>query len=129
MEPIITILIAVVVFAFQVYSNFKKEQEKARNRKQQGPPPLPPLPEENAQRPIPVGEANERQHVPAEFEDYSGTVDVEKMKRLRNVRKSRAIPHLEVIEEDPVLAASDQEVEFDLRKAVIQSAILERPYQ
>lgn len=158
METFIPILIAIVVFAFQAYANFQKEQEKAKKRNLGQPP----LPEENANRPIidtqppitdhrppitdhrpPITDPrsptpNHRPLTPDHpsptpghqpFGDYSGVMDVEEVRRVRSTRKQQqTIQRLEVDEGvTPITAGED--VEFDLRDAVIKSAILERPYQ
>ncbi|MFC3198596.1 hypothetical protein ACFOET_13305 [Parapedobacter deserti] len=170
METFIPILIALLVFAFQAYANFQKEQEKARKRNLGQPP----LPEDNAQRPFvdqqpPMSDPGlpypghrlpepERRSSPAEqrppittsrvptsshrppgseshpgslserFGRYSGVLDAEKFGRLRQSRQQRTIQRLEVDEGVTTIAASDN-IDFDLRDAVIKSAILERPYQ
>lgn len=147
-EPIITILIAIVVFALQAYSNFRKEQEKARKRNLGTPPP--PLPEENAQRPqaagskIPPGRRAGRDRQPAApdlrpsapeervpaFDEYSGVIDVEEVRNARNARGRRQTHRRVSIEEEPAAPPQgSEESVFDLRDAVIKSAILERPYQ
>jgi len=157
METIIPILIAIVVFAFQAYANFQKEQEKARKRNLGQPP----LPEDNADRPItdpqspppdypsqttdrrppdtdsrtpipgalplPPDRSPATRHRP--FEDYAGVMSADEVKRVRKARQHRqTIQRLEV-EEGGTSASPIEEVEFDLRDAVIKSAILERPYQ
>lgn len=130
MEPFITVLIAIVVFAFQVYSNFKKEQEKARNRKMTPPP----LPEDNARRRVEVPQEKGKEIVSqpvlrSEFEQYSGMMDVDEVKRVRGSRKPpQKVLRVEV-EENVNRAAFIDADTFDLRDAVIKSVILERPYR
>ena len=137
METIIPIVIALVVFAFQAYANFQKEQEKAKKRDLGQAPPLPPLPEDNARRPVPapvrraeIPEPDRRQvettHRPL-FDAYTGVVE-----EVKHVRKANRRPlsgqRLAVNEEVSSQALLDVP-EFDLRDAIIKSAILERPYQ
>ena len=135
METFIPILIAIVVFAFQAYSNFQKEQEKARKRNL-GQPPIPPLPEENAERDLINPETEQweaavptqRQSTPIReaYRNYSGFMDVDKRTRTKQVQKP-ALSSLRVeVDED---TDSAHGAGFDLRDAVIKSAILERPYQ
>ncbi|WP_170845584.1 hypothetical protein [Parapedobacter composti] len=144
METIIPILIAITVFALQAYANYQKEQEKARKRNLGRPP----LPEDNADH-LPHGPDHRsrvpdprsptpghrsptpdpRPQVKPAFEDYSGVVDARKIRRIRQARDGRQTPQrLEVEEGTAPLAKWDEPV-FDLRDAVIKSAILERPYK
>src|SRR5690606_40531428 len=97
METFIPILIAIVVFAFQAYANYQKEQDKARKRN----PAQPPLPEDNAKhlediarhaKPVPAG-APSPASTPAvrpEFEHYSGVMD--RTESTRHERKRPLIP-------------------------------------
>lgn len=142
METIIPILIAIVIFAFQAYSNFQKEQEKAKKRNLGQPP----LPEDNADRPIkeywdkPIVETLPTERYPPVaspqpspaphgFEKYSGVMDTGEVTHLRKTHQRAAIPkRLAVNEEAHAQAASDV-TKFDLRDAIIKSVILERPYQ
>lgn len=134
METILPLVIAALFFGFQIYSNFKKEQEKARKRN----PSQRPMNEE----PATYGEKHnwprglqQKEVVLSEtpkiskYEDFTGLVEeVEEVQRSKEVRRShkhnnRSVePDLQPIEENPY---SD----FDLRDAVIKAAILERPYR
>ncbi|MGK6351963.1 hypothetical protein [Parapedobacter sp. DT-150] len=141
METFIPILIAIVFFAFQVYNNFQKEQEKARKRNLAPPP----LPEDNAQRlpsPTPATQppvTNSRSAVTdprpsitapqPRFERYSGVVDAAEARRIRQGKRKRQTPERLEVDEGAVSTAMGNNISFDLRHAVIQSAILERPYQ
>ncbi|MFC6100584.1 hypothetical protein [Olivibacter domesticus] len=134
METIFPFVIAALYFAFQIYSNFKKEQEKAKKR-------------DPSQRP--VGEQSptykekrdwdkalqQKEVVLSEtpkiskYEDFTGLVEeVEEVRRSKEVHRSHKHnnrsfePNLQPMEENPY---SD----FDLRDAVIKAAILERPYK
>lgn len=140
METLIPILIAIVVFAFQAYANFQKEQEKARKRNP-GQPPLPPLPEENAERTVAKPRADVQWRVPEPphtqrhsppireaFESYSGFMDVDEVKRVKKNRKPQLSSLRVEVDEGTDTSPSKDGVTFDLRDAVIKSAILERPY-
>ncbi len=125
METFIPILIAIVVFAFQAYANYQKEQEKARKRN----PGQPPLPEDNAKyiesAPVPAPSASPA--VTSEFERYSGVVDP--IASIRSTGKRPLIPQRLVVDTAAdVEPALDAEA-FDLRDAVIKSIILDRPYK
>src|SRR5690606_29182195 len=127
METFIPIIIAIVVFAFQAYANYQKEQDKARKRN----PGVPPLPEDNAKhiRPatVPTTSPASSPAMKPEFEYYSGVVDPAESKRSSHHRP--VIPQRLVVDtEADVPPALDAE-EFDLRDAVIKSIILERPYK
>lgn len=147
METLIPILIAIVFFALQVYNNFQKEQEKARKRNFAPPP----LPEENAQRlPSPApgtrrSVTNPRSpvidprppitdhqlavtHQPR-FERYSGVVDAAEARRIRQDKRRRQTPERLEVDEGAASTAAGNHIQFDLRHAIIQSTILERPYQ
>lgn len=87
------------------------------------PDPRPPTPGHRPPTPDP------RPQVKPAFEDYSGVVDARKIRRIRQARDGRQTPQrLEVEEGTAPLAKWDEPV-FDLRDAVIKSAILERPYK
>lgn len=138
METLIPILIAIVVFAFQAYANFQKEQEKARKRNL-GQPPVPPLPEENANRPAAKPAIDVQGREPARpqrkaeplreaYQSYSGFMEVDEVKRMRKVRKQPLSSLRLEVDEGTDSAFEGKGKSFDLRDAVIKSAILERPY-
>jgi len=128
METFIPILIAIVVFAFQAYANYQKEQDKARKRN----PGLPPLPEDNARHVKPTSAPVPSTVPPTaviepKFEHYSGVMDPRAATRGKQERA--LIPQrLMVDAETDEQPAFDVEG-FDLRDAVIKSIILERPYK
>jgi hypothetical protein len=141
METIIPILIAIVIFAFQAYSNYQKEQEKARKRNLGQPP----LPEDNADRPMgeywdePVVETIPTERYPPvtspqpssvqrRFEKYSGVMDTGEATRINQTRQRPVIPRRLAVNEEAQAQTSDV-TKFDLRDAIIKSVILERPYQ
>ena len=132
MDRFIPIIIMIVIFAVRAYANYQKEQEKARKRNPQVPPPLP---EDNARHvrpvpvPAPVPPSATEPPVSQAFDRYSGPVPaVEEVRQPRHGRTP--IPkHLAVevtdTEEEPGWEAG----QFDLRDAVIKSIILDRPYK
>ncbi|PPL01220.1 hypothetical protein [Parapedobacter indicus] len=139
METFIPILIAIVVFAFQAYANFQKEQEKARKRNL-GQPPVPPLPEENAERTLVKPETDVHRRVVAPpqrqaqpireaYESYSGFMDADNVTRTKKAVRNPTLSSLRIdVDEGADSAYVRDEMTFDLRDAVIKSAILERPY-
>jgi len=127
METFIPILIAIVVFAFQAYANYQKEQEKARKRN----PGQPPLPEANAKHidpiPVPAPATAPSPAVRPEFEHYSGVVDP--IEPARGAHQRPLIPQRLMVEKEPDMQPALDVERFDLRDAVIKSIILERPYK
>src|SRR5690606_20765028 len=130
--------IAILVFAVQAYANYQKEQEKARKRNP-GQPPIPPLPEENAERTLvnPEAELQRRpaahprpqaQPVREAYERYSGFVNTAETVRTKKIRKPSSSPSRIAVDAQEEPASSTGGASFDLRDAVIKSAILERPY-
>ena len=127
METFIPIIIAIVVFAFQAYANYQKEQDKARKRR----PAQPPLPEDNANYipPVPAAAPASAPAVKPEFEYYSGVLDPTTHNSRAKQQERPLIPQRLVVDtSDDVLPALDASG-FDLRDAVIKSIILERPYK
>jgi len=144
MEQIIPILIAAVVFGFQAYQNYQKEQEKARKRN----PGQRPREQEPGERPVADARqpqpsvARERQpampmpepaHVPEGYQEYAGFLDedeIAKQARKRAERKRQdLLKPIEVTGDGGGEAYSDSAESFDLREAVIHAAILDRPYK
>lgn len=135
METFIPIIIAITVFAFQVYANYQKEQDKARKRNP-GPPPLP---EDNADYVKDLAKHTQsvpsRTHMPTtsspavkpEFEHYSGVIEPSGTKRRE--RQRPLIPQRLVVDTEHDVQPALDATEFDLRDAVIKSIILERPYK
>lgn len=99
MEQILPILIAAIVFSFQAYANYKKEQEKARQR-QQSKPKAPeergsdeviyedvPVPAEYIPaRPAPETTQSTSSSKPASnpYGEYQGTISAEEARQLVN---------------------------------------------
>lgn len=124
MEVFMPILIAAVVFGFQIYTNFKKEQEKAKKRFAGKPLPVktkPPV----RQQPINTLDRGENTRY-----------DIERVEEVEEVKRTRAIhqAHMHQYQQlAPYQIAekendSSMDIHFDLRDAVIKSAILNRPY-
>jgi hypothetical protein len=146
MEQIIPILIAVVVFAFQAYANYQKEQEKARKRKYGQPIPDDTIPvevprEQAAKQVKRTAETRQRprqpEYIPLEipknpYQQYQGMIEPDKAKRTRHAEK---VMHHDLakkveltdLDGDSGGQANAWHHEFDLREAVINSIILERP--
>lgn len=178
MDNIVIVIAAIAFFIFQVYSNYKKEQEAAKTRNpakrrsdtssapQKEVPPAMEIPrwledflpqqETIVQKPKPVYEKPEPVAVPVN-ESY-GSIDYQPVKYVPSelpadlLKEYRDLPEKKEIEElkrsvaihkahshqfkrlQPYLLVDkvEEEIEvpeFDLRKAIIMNAILERPYQ
>lgn len=141
MDQILPILIAAVVFGFQAYANYQKEQQKAKNRKF-GPPPT-------AERePYEATESRGREY-PGDTEvivqeirqavdhvknnpygRYEGTFDPSLSRRSR-IKKEAPIQEVTLtnLDDEDEDDAAFNTSSFNLRDAVIQAAILERPYK
>lgn len=134
MENLLIVLVAIGGFVYKIYSNYKEEMEKAKKRKATMAP-IPPveIPKPKAARqkptippPIPTPATSYKKLTKTVEKKEMSTFDFpEEVRRIREQKNQRIPPlALEVQEEEKAAP-----VEFDLRKAVIQSAILERPYK
>ena len=132
MEQFIPILIAAIVFGYQAYHNYQKEQEKARKRNPGQRPPQ----QQREERPVadmipPTLPAPEP--IPARYQEYAGCMDEDQLSQQARQRARRSHPNLlkrgEVTDEDGDEQSSSNETGFDLREAVIHAVILDRPYK
>lgn len=124
METVLPFIIAAIVFGFQIYSKFKKEQKKAKERAQQ-----------HAITSVNVAESQIRQTTVASNNNYSDNAeaiyfkdDVDEVKRARIIHQ----PHAHGFKRlDPFIIdeQTEENQRFDLRDAVIKSIILDRPYK
>ncbi len=127
MENFLPALLIIGGIIYKIYTEYQKEQEKARRRMPQVPPPTPPVTYEQQPKPIviepttfipiPTKKAERLRDIPKEVKK---TTDGRLAEANRKKAAMKVVPEIE--EEDDV-------VPFDLRQAVIQSAILNRPYQ
>ncbi len=131
MENLLVVLIFVGSIVYKIYSNYKEEMEKSAKRGPQRPP--------IAKTQIPSTSARPHQHsstpppIPQMFNPQkqqtivtkSNTVqDIpEEVQRVKESRKKH--PKIESEKEK----IGNEPIAFDLRQAVIQAAILERPYK
>lgn len=152
MDQIIPILIAAVVFGFQAYANYQKEQQKAKKRnfgkpdtdefkefEEHGDYGDVVIVEEPASRPVtppqpgrqpdkPVYQAQEPR--PSLYSRYQGAIDSVEVRRARKRQKEAVIDvQLTDLDERYDTGSAAAQGHFDLRQAVIQAAILERPYK
>lgn len=152
MENIFIILAIIASVIYKFYENYQKEMEKAAKRKQQQAPPVPPAPT-NIPRPIPAPKSQQRPApVPApppiQIPEIRKPIPRKPITPTPTLRTQPEIPtkltqahHLKIEREQnkgiEVMIVDDEgtpqntalEIEFDLKTAIIQSAILERPYK
>lgn len=160
MEILLPFLFAAVVFGFTVYSNFQKEQEKARKRNlEQRPRPDETVVERGAsesQRFPPkktvlgrtlsedkdshtVREPTHTRRSPVERRSKTETKQLDpylaytgKLEEVGSVKRrksDRNVPLVQILDENTTEINETAYSHFDLRTAVIQSAILNRPYK
>ena len=144
MENIIPVLLIVGGLIYKIYQNYQEEMEKARKRQQKikpatssssNPVPAPPTHNQKLGRPKP-------QKIVIAPKDQPKTEPIQHIKveetkkelpaeviRMREQRQREQIKRLEIEETERVASNEKQQIDFDLRQAVIQSAILERPYK
>lgn len=120
MENFLPALLIIGGIVYKIYTEFQKEQEKARQRRPNVPTPergvaqQPAPPRPSAPLPDPVARRAEQAEVPQEVWKERG----KRKKRLQE------IPAVKPLEPEEGTAAQPA---FDLRQAIIQSAILNRP--
>ncbi len=117
MEKVIPILIALAIFAIQAYKKYQEEQVKAAKRKANMPQPLPVEIQEPKSNWIDKYEAEKEARLNPLSEVQR--VQAQKAKKLK-AQHAAIQPKLELIELEAPLA-------FDLKTAIIQEAILNRP--
>jgi len=135
MENIFIVLAIIGSVVYKIYTSYKEEMEKAAKRRQSVPPvprsvppqqgvpetsrrhtPVPTPPPVVSSKPMPV------KKVPPVV-PYEVPKEVKKVQQARVERETRKIKQAQ---EHP---SDTERFHFDLRQAVIQSAILERPYK
>lgn len=130
MENLVVVLLFVGSIVYKIYTNYKEEMEKSAKRGPQRPPiakqqsPATVVkPQQYNPTPPPIPQPNIPQTAPS-FVTKSNTIQEipDEVQRIRESRKKNPKLDLEEVEE------KQEPIAFDLRQAVIQSAILERPY-
>ena len=150
MENFIYILIPIAFFLFKTYRNFIKEQEKAKNRN----PPKPILSHDVQNRTEVIGQdiMPELKEAPFDSTDFLNEKKEAQKRRAGQLKAAQKTPKNEVkdyynpetpaeevLEGRRLHAAHHHEfefprrerdatIDFDLRDAVIQQAIMNRPY-
>lgn len=127
MEKLIPLLIALAIFGFKSYQNYMKEQEAALKRKKANAP----VPNQNRSEQPAYQSPQKDKNVVTPPAFYS-----EKIKETNEIQrfKKEREEHRLALNKKNKLAQSLQSKstiteDFDLRKAVIMSIILDRPYK
>ncbi|MCA5006852.1 hypothetical protein [Sphingobacterium bovistauri] len=122
MENFIIVLISIGALLYNLYKNYMKEMEKSKSRK----PNMrtQPIPTE-----INIPQSEKIRKKPKQ-KDFSYYTDVPT--EVLTAQESRRVQNLTAPKTDiqsQELKDEKNEIDFDLRKAIIQAAILERPYK
>ncbi|MGO1244002.1 MAG: hypothetical protein ACTJHT_02025 [Sphingobacterium sp.] len=122
MENFLPALLIIGGVIYKIYSEYKKDQEKARHRNPSRPikttPPSPP------KRIVPPTLKPTTVQLPNVEEEITQKYTKKRFQTESPKRKLQEIPK----KVEPEISA-DEAYSFDLRQAVIQSAILDRPYK
>lgn len=143
MDNIIPFLIIAGGLIYKIYQNYQEEMEKARERQKKlssapDTPNVEPVSKRKLGRPKPQKIVLTRRDEPQSAPLVSARPDVmipTEVERVRMERQRRKavkqleIQELEATEETASPSPSISAEQFDLRAAVIQSVILERPYK
>lgn len=127
MEKLVPLLIALAIFGFKSYQNYMKEQEAALKRRKATAPNPTPIKQE-----APTYKSTQQKNSatsPAPFysEKIKETNEIQRFKKERE-------EHRLALSKKAKLSSSSQNQntiteDFDLRKAVMMSIILDRPYK
>lgn len=134
MENLLIVLVFVGSIIYKIYSSYKEEMEKSAKRNIQRPS-LPPDAENTSMRkphrpsvslpPIPQTLTRE---VPKEIVTKSNVIQ-DIPDEVQRVKRNRKIQEKYNQEKTVADTAERPALSFDLRQAVIQAAILDRPYK
>jgi hypothetical protein len=125
MENFIIVLIAIGGLIYNVYKNYQKEMEKSKSRRPNVRPQ--PVPAPRSQPTIEKIKRKETNIKPVERVNQGelpAEVIAAQQRRKQNQVKN-PMPAVRIEER----GSEKNEVNFDLRQAVIQAVILERPYK
>ncbi|QBQ42306.1 hypothetical protein E2P86_14585 [Sphingobacterium psychroaquaticum] len=130
MENFLPALLIIGGVIYKIYSEYQKEQEKMRKRRPHIPTAEPvavPIPPPTAKRPIPPTFQKEHPSMVSKKveQPVKQRYDIpEEVNRVREQRQHRKIETVDLEHQQ-----KNKVPEFNLRDAVIQAAILERPYK
>lgn len=127
MEKLIPLLIALAIFGFKSYQNYMKEQEAALKRRKANAP----IPSKNKSE-APAYQAHHKEKnvtTPPPF--YSEKI--KETSEIQRFKEEREKQRLALNKKNKLNQSSQKEPavleDFDLRKAVVMSIILDRPYK
>lgn len=125
MENSLVVLIIIASVIYKIYTNYKKEVEKTKQRNYRKKPNPTPV-----YIPEPI---QQKQNVNSPYADetyvYSNQLETvpDEVKRITELKKqNQSLGTIKVEDENK---NSQKRYPFDLRQAILQSAILERPYK
>ena len=144
-NPILIILIVIGSVIYKIYQGYQEEQEKAKKRMEQlkkqlqteNPFKTPPAAVPQPAKAKPVQKPTLVSHQkPVEIYSDVPTYDEVEMVRQRKLEQQRRAAEKRLKEERQKAQSKPMEVEsldvvyhFNLRQAIIQQAVLERPYK
>ncbi|MGN0020510.1 MAG: hypothetical protein ACI35Z_06935, partial [Sphingobacterium hotanense] len=146
METILTILLVVGGILYKIYENYKEEMEKSRKRmqermKQMQPPAPTPQPQsmksarkQQETKPIVLPVERKRDDIPPIPVYQPEAREIDEVELAHQQRLARQMKQRQAQQQQQQALAlveehSNIQGEFDLRRAIIQQAILERPYK
>lgn len=130
MENFLPALFIIGAVIYKIYTEYQKEQEKARRRMPQAPQSKPPVPPEHQPRRT-VIEPTTAVPLPIPHQKTKYAPDIpDEVRKLREQKQQKATHAKKIVVELEKEIESEKEasISFDLREAVIQSAILNKPY-
>lgn len=128
MENILVVIIFIVAILYNLYTNYKKEMEKSAKRRPQVRPQ--PIPVPTTQNQIPKRDSSSKtwkqENITTTYSNQDLPDEVRNFQQRRKNTEIKKVSTRFKVEEEKQKV---NEIEFDLRQAVIQSVILERPYK
>lgn len=131
MENLLIVLVFVASIVYKIYSNYKEEMAKSAKRntqKQHSQKSMEHVPPVSAAQPhtvTPYIPQVNTQQTRNPFVTKSNTIQ-DIPEEVQRARQNRKVNPIDLVEKKELEA---QPISFDLRQAVIQAAILDRPYK
>ncbi|TDS11111.1 hypothetical protein [Sphingobacterium paludis] len=136
MENFLPVLLIVAGVVYKIYTEYQKEQEKASKRRPNVPPTntVPPFPNPEQYKktqlppfPKPTRSVPPPKPAPVKVDMQPRPIEVTNVQEQKKVRKEAR--RIEALKAPKLEVITQEHIDFDLRRAIIQSAILERPYR
>lgn len=136
MENFLPFLLIVAGVVYKIYTEYKKEQDKAVKRNVNRPV-SPPVQQRQGPKPVIVPPVQKREQIPVKSQKpiqrptvVQRPVKEEIPQEVLRLRKAKEVARTKQAQQLVVIDPEEEKAfEFDLRNAVIQAAILERPYR